>query len=149
MSEDEQVPAAEISKKDTCTFDSRRKILTRKIITKDKLKHGTKDLGTYEEHSTQLYPEEGIRYIVGELKGQRQTIQETLSAINKTIENTNHLGELTEFDKQVQESINRIGQLRQRTEALAQRDRLLDDMNRNAQEYQDVIRAVGEHLKFD
>jgi len=101
---------------DTVKFDERRKLMTRTI-------HGTQDIvlgavkvGVLKENNTQEYQEDGIRYVLGELKAQKLSLQQALGQASATIEATKHLGEMTQFEKDLKEALQRVAQLEKRTQ---------------------------------
>lgn len=126
-------------------FDARRKILHRTVLQKDKITLAGQDAGSYDITNKQEYTEEGVRALVGELKRQRQDVQNALSRVNATIDATNHL-EDDDSLRALRESLNRLKQIESRYKAQEQRDSLLLDLQMIGKQHAMITEAVGSHI---
>lgn len=132
---------------DTMKFDSRRKELTRTIIDVNELKLGEKVAGRYDIRNVQVYDEEGIKHVVGELKQQKLQQQKILSQVNATLDATKHLDESDEL-KQFRKMFQQMQQLQGRHKALEQRDMAINNLEECNKQLTQIKDVVGEHIKL-
>lgn len=128
-------------------YDSRKKILHRTVKEKDVINLANKKAGTYDILNTQEYSVEGIKLLVGELKNQKQQIEEMLAQHNKVIESTQHLDDDDSL-KELRQKLEQLELLKRKHKSQEVRDNLITDHQVVCRQLNDVLEAVGSHIKF-
>ena len=136
---------------ETFKFDSRRKELTRTIITTTKIEKDGHSMGTSRTVTTQVYNEDGIKDIFQHLKRQQMSLGEKFAAINKVLDATKDI-EADEELMKFRENYMKMQALKgydNKVQAQESRDFLLKDSEAIKSQMKTILKVAGAHINLE